>query len=540
MSTLKGFIYCAAPHLKCPFSDITYHSTTEWIYDNRDGIPKNDNYFTYSQNSLSFFDGFILNKSELYHGNDWKHFYISNAHNINFINSLRGSFTGILRTNNNYIFWCDHTGNRNLFYYFKGSILIISSRLDFIIQVFKHNNIPLKINREAIEYITEFGFIQSNITIIDSVYRVLPGERISINNRKIDRYKYFTLGNCNSLQISKENAIELLDFYFKQAISREYNYDCISESGSEHLVDLSGGLDSRMTMLVAYTQGFKKQTNLCLSSYDHLDHHISKEISNYFKTKYAYYDSDNNKWLNHLNYILSLTNYCSSIYPHGQLLNIYCNKQHIGKIRHTGTMGDIILSSLYSSYTTASSCPKTRETPYTRKISFEHDEFRKYNNKEIFVLNTTGLLGIQSSNGIVQNFGECYSPFLDVDFSSFVLSLPFEYRKNHNIYIEWINKYYPLATKFAYERWNGLLPTANNLNYVLRNGIPPSPKTATTSELNFAARISSIYLLIKPDIDRIINSFSEYAYLSTLFNNGNNTEKCLALSALLMLKTVYS
>lgn len=538
MPTLKGFIYCAAPHLKCPFSDKIYHSTTEWLYDNRDEIPKNDNYFAYNQNSFSFFDGFILNKSELYHGNDWKRYYISNAHDINFINSLRGSFTGILRTTDNYIFWCDHTANRNLFYYFKKNTIIISSRLDFIIQILKYNNIPLKINNEAIEYIAEFGFIQSNITIIDSVYRVLPGERISIKNNKINRYKYFTLGNCDLLQIPKEKAIELIDFYFKQAVSREYNYDGIPSS--EHLVDLSGGLDSRMTMFVAYTQGFKNQTNLCLSPYEHLDHHISKEISDYLKTKYMYYDSDDNNWLDHLNYILSLTNYCSSIYPHGQLLNIYCNKQHIGKIRHTGSMGDIILSSLYSSYTVASSRPKTRETPYTRKISFEHNEFQKYSSKESFVLNTTGLLGIQSSNGIVQNFGECYSPFLDVDFSNFVLSLPFEYRKNHGIYIEWINKYYPLATKFAYERWNGLPPTPDNLNYVLKNGIPQSPIKATTSELHFASNISFIYSLINPDVDRIINSFPQYTYLTTLFNTGNNTEKCLALSALLMLKMVYS
>ena len=538
MHILRGFIYCSTPNLKCPFPGKIYSSESEWLYDNRIKSMNNETIFNHNEIGFSFLDGFIFNKSDFSLGTDWEKYYISNADNINFINSLRGSFIGILRRNSCYSLWCDQTGNRSLFYYLKNNIIIISSRLDFILQTLKNNNITLEINDEAIEYLAEFGFIQSNITIISSAFRVLPGEKISIKNNRIYRNKYFTLGNCDPIHINRKEAINLIDFYFNQAIYREYQYDL--KSSSKHLVDLSGGLDSRMTMLVAYSQGFTNQTNICISPNNHLDYFISKQISEHFKTEYKYYDSNNCIWLNYIDYILSLTNYCSSFYPCGQLLNFYCNERHIGQIKHTGVLGDIILSSLYPSYEVSSSPPKTKETPYTKKISFEHDEYKKYISKESFVLNTTGLLGIQSQNGIIQNFGECYSPFLDVDFCNFVLSIPFEFRKKHSIYIEWINSYYPEATIFGYERWNGMPPTIINYNSILKNSIPQSTTNPKIYTLQLLTQLSSIYTSIKPEVDHIINSFPQYMYLTTLFTNGNITEKSLSLSALLILKKVLS
>lgn len=57
--------------------------------------------------------------------------------------------------------------------------------------------------------------------------------------------QYYSLDNSHVKQdMTAEDAVELIDRYFRQAVKREFDKD--KEYGYEHLVDLSGGLDSRM------------------------------------------------------------------------------------------------------------------------------------------------------------------------------------------------------------------------------------------------------------------------------------------------------
>ena len=44
------------------------------------------------------------------------------------------------------------------------------------------------------------------------------------------------------------------------------------------------------------------------------------------------------------------------------------------------------------------------------------------------------------------------SPFLDIDFMDMCLTIPFELRKNHNLYLKWIEKKYPDALHFVWEK----------------------------------------------------------------------------------------
>jgi asparagine synthase (glutamine-hydrolysing) len=83
----------------------------------------------------------------------------------------------------------------------------------------------------------------------------------------------------------------------------------------------------------------------------------------------------------------------------------------------------------------------------------------KFSNREQFSIYTRGLLGAQSSYMLRQNYVETASPFLDVDFLNFILSVPFNYRVKHKIYLAWIASKYPIATRYGWEKWHGAKPT---------------------------------------------------------------------------------
>lgn len=78
---------------------------------------------------------------------------------------------------------------------------------------------------------------------------MLPGNVIVID----DGFKespYYIIDNTPDYTLSELDAVELVDSLFKRAVKVQYDSDLRGRVNT-HLVALSGGLDSRMTSLVA-------------------------------------------------------------------------------------------------------------------------------------------------------------------------------------------------------------------------------------------------------------------------------------------------
>ena len=95
--------------------------------------------------------------------------------------------------------------------------------------------------------------------------------------------------------MSLNEYIENLDYYFKLAIKRQFDKDV--EYGYQHAVSLSGGLDSRMTSLVANENGFTNQFNFTFSQINYLDEIISKSIASDYGHDYCFIPLDNGEYL---------------------------------------------------------------------------------------------------------------------------------------------------------------------------------------------------------------------------------------------------
>ena len=69
------------------------------------------------------------------------------------------------------------------------------------------------------------------------------------------------------------------------------------EYGYNHICSLSGGLDSRMTAIVAHEMGYDQQLNITFSQSDYLDETIAKQIASDYGHNWMFKSLDNGIFL---------------------------------------------------------------------------------------------------------------------------------------------------------------------------------------------------------------------------------------------------
>lgn len=554
----KGFLVCRG--LPVPEeADTIALDDNIWIVDRRLHKFKNDE-ILYKESSETFFlDGYVYNKAEICQKqkeNVWRDAFIQLLREEKSPKSLRGAFCGIWKKDATVTLFVDHVGNRGLYYYCNDDILIIASNFYFIIELLKYSHITLTVSEQAVKYMLEQGFMLDDTTFAEEIKRVCPGEIVSIRTGKISKKKYYLIDNTNpNYNLSEKEIIDKIDFYFRQAVKREFDKD--KEMGYQHLVDLSGGLDSRMVCWCAHVMGYTGQVNYTVSRKGYLDYKIAQAIALSLKHTFFFMPMDDFQWYKEVEEILRKNNGAalySGITGGNRFLRTI-NTQIFG-IEHTGMVGDAILSTFYGDENYNYGQPVGNENAYSRLVKYKISAkvFSGFENREQFSVYTRGLLGAQTSYFIIQNYVEASSPFLDVDFLNFVFTIPFRYRKRHYIYLKWIADKYPEAANYGWEKWFGIKPKLSNLwrkrmvntiyiylnkiqkaiGYYSRRGMNPidywlNQDLEMQNWLNEYFEENKKYMEYIPDLERKV---------TYVFEKGNGLEKTQAITALIMVKYV--
>lgn len=467
----KGIIICKG--YKKPESidksiSLTHMEDSDaWAVDNRLHKFINDEVWCEKEDKFYFLDGYVENISEIkacHDVNTWNQAFCKEWEASKVIN-LRGGFCGIIVGNENIEIFVDHTGNRSMYYYCKDDRWIISTRFFDIIELLKYNHVDYSIDEQAVKYMLTQGFMLDDTTFCKEVKRVCPGCIVTIDSdgtAKVQQYYKIDNTKINHTMSEKE-AVDGIDFYFRQAVKREFSKD--EEYGYTHLTDLSGGLDSRMTSWVAHDMGYTDQINLTYCRKNYLDFSIAQDIATDLSHTFLFMPLDDFKWYQDIDENTMLLNGAS---PYGASTGANtalkllrgCNCG----IEHTGMIGDAIIGAFYSDEGYNYARPDGREKAFSYMLDYEinNELLERYDNREQFSLYTRGLLGAQSSYMLRQNYFETASPFLDPDFLDFVMTIPLDYRKRHHIYFKWIESKYPNASKHGWESWYGLRPIENN------------------------------------------------------------------------------
>ncbi len=218
-------------------------------------------------------------------------------------------------------------------------------------------------------------------------------------------------------------------------------------------------------------------------------------------------------------------------------------------------IGDAVLSTFYHDREFNYGKPRLGLHKYSERLSYTYSDeiVQEYPCQEMFAIYTRGILGAQSSYMIRQHYMETSSPFMDVDFLETAFSLPFAYRNSHHIYLKWMLQKYPGATQFGWEKWGGVKPREDQI--FLR-------KVRTAQKLLWQAACRTFKLPDKDSMNPLDFWYQEspgiQAYcreyfdsnrsriggalgkdISLLFEEGNVTEKSMALTVLSAVKLYF-
>lgn len=468
METIHGFLAARNMDISCLGQYVEMGECRQ--YNNLLGKFPKDQVFLEEEGQISFLDGYVHNKKEVTADSgreDWPRAFADAMKQDpeQTLQRLRGGFCGYLyhSKESRLIAYTDQTSVKALYYYVDGEQWMISDCLVYMTEVLRENDVKYDLNEMAVKYMLTYGYMLDGSTFVKQIHRLLPGQIVRIAGGAVDVSRYYAI--CDKeVQMSEQEAVEKVDAAFREAVRREFEKD--REYGYRHLVDLSGGLDSRMVCWVAHNLGYTDQLNIAYSKSGYLDDKISRQIAGDLKHEYLFKPLDDLKWMYDLEQIVRQNSGAalySGITGGARLLGLL-NRDQFG-IEHTGMIGDAVLSTFYHDKSFNYGKPRMGFHRYSERLAYDFEDTvtKAYPCQEMFAIYTRGILGAQSSYRIRQHYVETASPFMDVDFLDTVFSIPFDYRNGHRLYLMWIKEKYPEAAHYGWEKWGGVKPMESHI-----------------------------------------------------------------------------
>lgn len=426
------------------YSKFTKNVITKYFYDNsfyclQKTLPKfeNDKVFVDTHRYFYAIEGFLFNKQIM------EEIATSYFRSGQFDPSkLRGSFAGIFYDKIKQVCFVfnDQIGSKILFYTRIGDATLVSSDLKILSEQIPNKKYDLQYMYSLLQY----GYSPTHHSILSEVQRIPAGKYLRIERGACELLQYHVFDNCPQ-KLSEEKAIDKLDILFNNAVRRvldknsEYAYDNIST--------LSAGLDSRVVCCVAKKMCQADVQFLTYSQPNFFDEIVPKQIAEYLQCPIAFISLNDGEYLKNVN---------NSICSTEALIN-YSGPAQVNMVLETTStlnMG-IILTGCNGDKIVASDI-RHNDEPYNFEdwplASVKYMELKKmmqldaiqYPNREMHYIYTRAFdctnLGLPLA---AQYYSESYSPFTDVDFLEFVLSIPTKNRWWYGLYDKWILKKYP-------------------------------------------------------------------------------------------------
>lgn len=420
---------------------------------------QNDKIFVETDDLIIVIDGVIFNSSDImkkFNCDVFSDAIINFAQEDElFFKQLDGSHSGAIyykKTKCWYIY-TNILGDRAIFYYYNNGKYIIGSQLNYITDCMKALNIDRRSDIHGISCLLDYGFFLDDSTCIENVKRLYPGEYITIKDGKLDIKEYY-LAEYSEVDISVDDAIEKLDNAFCNAMKKIANKN--NDYGYKNVLDISGGMDSRMICYTAKRLNLEESILISYSQSDSNEAQITKKIANELGFDYYYKTLDNGKCLREIDELLFMNNGASYYYGitgGKDFLEILDNR--VVGMEFTGLLGDIYEGSFLTK--TGLDKPALNMEQYRGTRLLEADSQYTFSNKldkfkknDTFWLYTRGMLAGMGTFFIRQNFIEPVTPYGDRDFLEVYLSIPWTTRVNERVLFKWFMSKYPTAAKIPY------------------------------------------------------------------------------------------
>lgn len=423
------------------------------IFFKRDGRFVHDELFAFNNSCMLISDGVVLNLAELklkYDACDI-HDVIKKIKNEDefFFAKFVGPFCGTeVDQRGKIVGWGNQTGDAPLFYCNSSEFFGMSNDLNMIVELLREKKVTYHLNENSAMQVMTFGFLVDDGTMIAEIKRLQPGKFLTYENGeiKIERYHRF---NFSESEMSFDEALEQINIGFRAALKRCFDKDL--EYNRVHLADISAGLDTRMVNWVARDMGYENIVNCHYSQSGSDEAKYASTVSLFLGNIFNHYYIDNAKFVYdiddiiHLNYGLAV--FCGITGGQQMLSNINFDKfglEHTGQLENITSFGN----------TECHIPPTGGDLRYSNLLKYEVPEevLVEYMNNEEYLYYCRGFQGSLSTHLIRRHYTYAVAPFIDPDFFQLCCNLPMKYKKDHQLYWAWIEKYYPQAAKIPASR----------------------------------------------------------------------------------------
>jgi asparagine synthase (glutamine-hydrolysing) len=437
-----------------------------------------DKHLKVNENIISSFEGIIFNKNG---NNSWdiiKNLFLDKK--IKLVNKLDANFSlSIFDKKDNKLFLSsDHLGTKNLYYYYskKLEIFIYASELKVVSKLLRENNIQITLNKDAIYSMLSLSYMIDDITYVEEIKKINPGTilELDINNFDLNLEKYHKFKRITNNNLTHQEVIDNYSKLLEKSVKKQYSIDF--EYKKKHIGFLSGGLDSRVSILFGKYLGFKDITTLTFSESNTLDEKIAQEISSTNKFDHYFRSLDNGIYLSRdLEKYVKANDGMISIAGASHLYSTVENFNFSSfGLMHTGLIGDAVFGSVTSDNFNYSSILYNNIAINNSKTIKEY--LKKLNDKELYIYTLKTPNAVINGDISASNMIDSMSPFFDKDLLEFSLTVPNKFKYDQKIYFDIFKRNYSFMYKYKWEK-TGWYPKSYWINKVfgkikwLRNGV---------------------------------------------------------------------
>ena len=373
----------------------------------------------------------------------------------NFIRYLNGNFSMAVYDKEKLFLYCNHTSYKPLFYMETDSGCIFSTDINWLMQSLEYLGVGNSLDTNSAVCLLTHGYMLGDNTLVKTIKKILPGHYISCTKgRKHTDVEWLSYQDIEELSIPYNDILERAETLFSSAVDRIYKKD--EEYGYRHFCTLSGGLDSRSVAFVAGELGYD-QTFATIGEKGCMDELVATQIAKKLGGMHIIRYLDGGKYLTDIDSAV-ISNGGTITYPgFAHLFSLFrsIDLNDYGQIC-TGEMGDLLFGGGHEDlkyrkpafYTGALAYIKGSENLLSEQ--YINKEVSRYKNAYLFFLYNRGLNSAQNGWYASYMYTESASPFLDIDFIQFILSVPGRYLKESELYIDWMKKYHPDMCKFKW------------------------------------------------------------------------------------------
>jgi len=472
---------------------------------------------------------------------------------LNTIINVKGSFTALhFNKNSKELFlFADQTSSRQFFYFGNEDFAAFSSSIFLLSDILRHFAIKLSLSEQATYMMLSFGYMLEDFTLVKEIKKIKAGEYVYISKCKSKNHRYHDYYRDVAYTKINIDLLSELDFRFKKSLDLEYSKDVYYNY--EHIATLSGGLDSRLNVMLAHEYDYKDITALTFSEGFKSDELIARKISSDLSLKHIVLLLNNGFQLYDLETPLMLNNCAVYYFGAAQTLAAVrrLNLSSYG-LFHNGGLAE----SSKGGYLGA----LHHETPSLRRRYVVSDTLfnrideamlesilQSYPNDEMFVTYNRGFNAIHNGAWMTLPFTDTTYTYMDLEFAHLAYSIDPALRFEGKLTIDWMQNKHPRLIKYPWKY--GIKPT-NSRSKLLIGKVVNKLKRELLGANDVPVPFDDWYkndIKLQAFVDDQYNNSLSWQFIPKsigkdiqfLFNQGTIVEKFLCISFLKSVEMIF-